>query len=56
MPVFLLSVYAKGTKVNLSRAERNELAKVLPAVADAYRSNARKMARKLRPDQEGIRS
>ncbi|MCY4140088.1 MAG: hypothetical protein OXF56_17700 [Rhodobacteraceae bacterium] len=56
VPVFLLSVYAKGTKVNLSRAERNELAKVLPAVADAYRSNARKMARKLRPDQEGIRS
>ena len=56
VPVFLLSVYAKCTKVNLSRAERNELAKILPAVADAYRSNARKMARKLRPDQGRIRT
>src|SRR3954447_6054168 len=27
IPVFLLSVYAKGTKVDLTKAERNELAK-----------------------------
>ena len=38
LPVFLLSVYGKATKANLSRAERNELAMILPQVADAYRA------------------
>ena len=37
LPVFLLSVYGKGTKANLSRAERNELAIILPQIAAAYR-------------------
>ena len=30
MPVVLLSIYAKSVKVNLSRAERNELKKLIP--------------------------
>lgn len=37
IPVFLLNVFAKGDKVNLTKAERNELKKVLGNVAEAYR-------------------
>ncbi|WP_419737842.1 type II toxin-antitoxin system RelE/ParE family toxin [Ruegeria sp.] len=40
VPVFLLAVYGKGTKANLTKAEKNELASVLPTIADAYRANA----------------
>ena len=41
VPVFLLSVYGKGTTDNLTKAERNELSKVLPQLADAYRQNVK---------------
>ncbi len=37
IPVFLLNVFAKGDKVNLTMAECNELKKVLGGVAKAYR-------------------
>jgi hypothetical protein len=47
MPVFLLSVFSKGTTANLTKAERNELAKVLPQMADAYRKNVKEMVTKL---------
>ncbi|WP_282611310.1 type II toxin-antitoxin system RelE/ParE family toxin [Pelagibius sp. Alg239-R121] len=47
VPVFLLAIYGKGTKANLTKAEKNELAKVLPLIADAYRKRAREAARKL---------
>ncbi len=40
IPVFLLSIYGKSQKDNLTKAERNELASVLPLLADAYRMNA----------------
>ncbi|MBL1435547.1 MAG: type II toxin-antitoxin system RelE/ParE family toxin [Rhodobacteraceae bacterium] len=40
VPVFLLSVYGKGTADNLTKAERNELAKILPKMADAYKKSA----------------
>ena len=36
VPVFLLAVLDKGQRANLSKAERNELADVLPRIADAY--------------------
>lgn len=39
VPVFLLSVYGKGAVDNLTKAERNELSKVLPQLADTYRQN-----------------
>jgi len=42
IPVFLLNVFAKGDKVDLTPAERNELAKVLRALAAAYREGARR--------------
>lgn len=38
VPVFLLDVYAKGDKINLSQAERNELRSILGEMADAYRA------------------
>jgi len=37
VPVFLLAVYSKGEKANLSKAERNELKSILADVARAYR-------------------
>lgn len=37
IPVFLLNVFAKGDKVNLTQAERNALKKILGDVAEAYR-------------------
>jgi hypothetical protein len=37
MPVFLLTVFGKGDKVNLTQTERNQLRKELAALADDYR-------------------
>jgi hypothetical protein len=36
VPIFLLAVYGKGAKANLTDAEKNELAKILPSLANAY--------------------
>ena len=41
VPVFLLAIYGKGEKDNLSKAERNDLAAVLPLLADRYRQFTR---------------
>lgn len=40
VPVFLLALVDKGARQNLSKAERNELAKILPRIAAAYREGA----------------
>jgi hypothetical protein len=37
IPVFLISVFAKGDRDNLSKAERNELRKELAGLATDYR-------------------
>jgi hypothetical protein len=37
IPVFMLAIYGKNDKANLTKAERNELARILPTLADAYR-------------------
>lgn len=37
IPVFLLNVFTKGEKVNLTKSECNDLKKVLSGVAKAYR-------------------
>lgn len=37
IPVFLLDLYGKGQKVNLTKAERNSLRTILPKIAAAYR-------------------
>ncbi|MFN0106509.1 MAG: type II toxin-antitoxin system RelE/ParE family toxin [Bryobacteraceae bacterium] len=36
VPVFLLSVYAKNEKVNLTPAERNILKRLVPELVHAY--------------------
>lgn len=46
IPVFLLSLYGKSQKDNLSKEERNELKKVLSFLADAYRESVKKAARR----------
>lgn len=46
VPVFLLSVYSKGAMDNLTKAERNELSRVLPQLADAYRQRVKQMVAK----------
>lgn len=38
VPVFLLSIFDKGEKANLTERERNELAAILPRLAHAYRN------------------
>ena len=42
VPVFLLNVFAKGDRVDLSQAERNELRKELAGLADDYRQGVRR--------------
>jgi hypothetical protein len=37
LPVFLLNVFAKGDKINLTMAERNELRTILTEIARTYR-------------------
>ena len=37
VPVFLLTVFGKGEKVNLAKAERNELRRVLHRLVAEYR-------------------
>lgn len=45
VPIFLLALIAKGERADLSQDEKNDLAKVLPTFADAYRQAARTKAR-----------
>jgi hypothetical protein len=42
VPVFLLNVFTKGERADLSQAERNELREVLSGVAAAYREGVRR--------------
>lgn len=45
IPVFLLAVFSKGDKVNLTDAERNELKDELAGLAKDYRQGRKRMAR-----------
>ncbi|MBV8732243.1 MAG: type II toxin-antitoxin system RelE/ParE family toxin [Acidobacteriia bacterium] len=36
LPVFLLTVYAKNQKANLTKAERNELRQLVPLLVKSY--------------------
>ena len=42
IPLFLLNVFAKGERANLSKAEVNTLRVVLGTLADIYRTGARR--------------
>jgi hypothetical protein len=48
VPIFLLTLINKGERDNLTKAERNELAKVLSQIADAYRAGVKANVLKLR--------
>jgi hypothetical protein len=41
IPVFLLALFSKGERDNLSKAERNELRRELAGLADDYRASIR---------------
>ncbi len=41
LPVFLLNVFAKGDRIDLSQADRNELRRELAGLADDYREGVR---------------
>ena len=36
LPVFLLAIYGKSEKANLSKAERNAMARIVPAIVQGY--------------------
>ncbi len=46
VPVFLLDIFSKGDKENLTKAERNEVEKYLEGLIDDYRKSVRDRARK----------
>ncbi len=48
VPVFLLALVDKGDRANLSKAERNELAALLPQLAEAYRASVARRVRETR--------
>ena len=48
VPVFLMDVYAKGEKINLSAAEKAEIKKVLSTVADDWRASVREKVKEMR--------
>jgi hypothetical protein len=61
IPVFLLNIFAKGEKVNLTKAEQNALRGILARVVAAYREGvqtyveSRKPDPRQRPSSPGVR-
>ena len=48
VPVFLLTVLSKGQRADLSRAEQNQLRRILSVLADEYRKNTKAKVRQIR--------
>lgn len=44
LPVFLLTVFAKGEKVNLTKKERNQLASLTGELVEEYRKRVTKVS------------
>jgi len=42
MPLYLLTLFAKGDRTNLSKAERNELAELTGELASIWKTRGRK--------------
>ena len=42
MPLYLLTLFAKGDRANLSKAERNELAELTTALVSIWKAKGRK--------------
>jgi hypothetical protein len=45
LPVFLLTVFGKGAKIDLTPGERNELRRELADVAEVYRRGVKRLVR-----------
>lgn len=43
MPVFLITVFSKGEKANLTKSERNQLAGLTKLIADGYQARVVKV-------------
>ncbi|HEX3484567.1 MAG TPA: type II toxin-antitoxin system RelE/ParE family toxin [Micropepsaceae bacterium] len=43
IPLFLITVYAKGERANLTKAECNDLKKLTAQLSETYRKNQRKL-------------
>lgn len=56
VPVFLLDLYGKGEKVNLSKSERNELKGILGTIADEWRASAAAKITALGPRENKVRA
>lgn len=44
MPVFLITVFGKGEKANLSRGERNQLKGITKLISDEYSGRVARVA------------
>lgn len=48
IPVFLLDIYSKSSQENLSKAERNELRKILTVLPTIWRESVSEQVKKIR--------
>lgn len=48
IPLFLLDIYSKDTQANISKADRNELRKMLTALPQIWRESVSEQVKKLR--------
>ena len=49
IPVFLLNVFAKGDRIDLTKAERNELREILSGIVATYREGVRHHVQSRKP-------
>ncbi len=49
IPVFLLNVFAKGDRIDLTKAERNELREILSEIVAIYREGVRRHVQSRKP-------
>jgi hypothetical protein len=48
VPVFLLDIFSKGEKINLSQRERNQLKTILGGIAEDYRLSVQRKVTRLK--------
>lgn len=48
IPVFLLDIYSKDTQANLTKADRNELRKILTTLPQVWRESVSEQVKKIR--------
>lgn len=47
IPVFLLDIFSKSEKINLSKKERNELKEILDGLAEDYRESVKRKTKRI---------